>query len=401
MQRTLLIAAALMLLLTPPAVADDFTTFRSRRYDVVTDLPVEKAKSIAMHMDKVFEEYVRRLARAGFRPRNTDRMNLYLFDDKRTYVSQLASKGVNATGSGGMFFVRGGESGLATFAGSRPASEMIATLQHEGFHQFAWMRIGSNLPTWANEGLAEYFGDALLVKGRFATGQVDGRRLGAIRKAIAEDNAFGFGELLNMSSKQWLANVNKGDKRSHLMYDQSWSIVHFLVHGENERYQPAFMAYLREIHKGRTSAQAFEAAFGTTDYEAFEQAWREYIEQLHADSLTLAHQRLSFLAGGLRRLNDNGVAVESIDQLKTELRKINYWYSMSTHGYSRKMQASEDENFQPPPPQRRGAKVTMTLEANRDKQLPPEVVVRGLQVEVRTAWSRDARGNLSFEVVYR
>jgi hypothetical protein len=110
---------------------------------------------------------------------------------------------------------------------------------------------------------------------------------------------------------------------------------------------------------------------------------------------------LSFLAGGLRRLNDNGVAVESIDQLKTELRKINYWYSMSTHGYSRKMQASEDENFQPPPPQRRGAKVTMTLEANRDKQLPPEVVVRGLQVEVRTAWSRDARGNLSFEVVYR
>lgn len=401
MQRTLLIAAALMLLLTTPAVAGDFTTFRSRRYDVVTDLPLQRAKPIAMHMDKVFDEYVRRLARAGFRARSTDRMNLYLFNDKQTYVSQLAGKGVNATGSGGMFFVRNGESGLATFVGGRSANDMIATLQHEGFHQFAWMRIGSNLPTWANEGLAEYFGDALLVKGRFATGQVNGRRLGAIRKAIAEDKAFGFGELLNMSSEQWLANVNRGDERSHLMYDQSWSIVHFLVHGEKERFQPAFMAYLREINKGKTSAQAFESAFGTTDYEAFEKTWRKYIEQLQADSLTLAHERLSFLAGGLRRLHDDGVSVESIEQLKTELRKINYWYSMSSHGYSRKMQAGDDENFQPPPAQRRGGKVTMTLELNRDKQLPPNVVVRGLQVEVRTEWTRDAKGNLSFEVVYR
>jgi len=401
MTRSTTVAIVLAAWLTGAAVAAEYTEFQSRRYDVITDLPIDRAKPIALHMDRVFDEYTRRLARAGFRSRTGDRMNLYLFDHADTYRSELGGKGIDATGSGGMFFVRGGESALATFVTGRSHGEMIATLQHEGFHQFAWIRIGPNLPTWANEGLAEYFGDALLVKGRFAMGQVDGRRLSKIREAIDKDEAFGFGELLNMTGEEWIGRLHRRDPRAGLMYDQSWSIVHFLVHGNNGRFQPAFMAYLREINKGRSSEQAFEAAFGSTDYAPFEAAWKRYITDLDADPLTIANERLNFLAGGLRRLHARGTTVESIDALKRELRKINYWYSISSHGRQRRMDASDETNFQPPPPERRGRNVTLELAPPAEPGMPPVIVVRGLQVEVRTEWSRDADGDLTWQIVYR
>jgi len=401
MQRMVAIGMVVALLtIGSIAAAQEFTEFRSKRYDVVTNLPAAQARPIAEHMDKVFDEYVRRLARAGFRSRTGDRMNLYLFDSARTYQSTLAGKGIDATGTGGMFFVRDGESGLATYVDDRSHNQMIATLQHEGFHQFAYMRIGTNLPSWANEGLAEYFGDALLVQGKFALGQVDGRRLATVRKAIEDGHAFGFGELLNMSDEQWLAYVNAGHIRAHLMYDQSWAIVHFLVHGDQGRFQPAFMNYLREINKGRNSAQAFEAAFGSNDYAPFEQAWKRYIADLEADSLTLANERVSFLAAGMRWLARHGESAESLDELQRRLQANRYWMSVGSHGITRRMKASDDTNFQPPPPDRPGRDVTLVLEANRDDDLPHDIVVRGLRVEVRTKWSRDEAGQLSYEIIY-
>ena len=382
------------------ALPEGFSSFRSRRYTVVTNVETERVRPIALHMDKVFDEYLRRLSRAGFRQRAGDQMTLYVFDTQQTYLTELAVRGVNASGSGGMFFVRDGESGLATFVNGRDYDGMIATLQHEGFHQFAWIRIGPNLPTWANEGLAEYFGDALLVKGKFAIGQVDDRRVQRLRQAIADGQTFGFAELLNMTGEQWIARVNQADGRAGLMYDQSWSIVHFLVHGNNGRFQPAFMAYLLEIHKGRSSEQAFEKAFGSTDYTPFEKAWKQYVAELQPDPLTTANERLTFMAGGLRYLHDENVAVDSIEQLRSELQKRGYWLRLSAHGYERKVSADDASNFEPPAPDRPGRQVTMVLEPNKDDALPPTVVVRGLQVTPRIEWSLGPEGKPAYRIVY-
>ena len=35
--------------------------------------------------------------------------------------------------------------------------------QHEGFHQFAWSRFAEDLPVWVNEGMAEFFGESVIV----------------------------------------------------------------------------------------------------------------------------------------------------------------------------------------------------------------------------------------------
>jgi len=375
----------------------EMTQYKSRRYIVHTDLPKDQAKPIRDHMDKVFDEYRRRLSRAGFTMRRGANMNLYLFKDQKGYIDGLAKFDVNGTGSGGMFFVNAKGGGLAVWLGHRAPADFYSTLQHEGFHQFAFATIG-RMPTWANEGLAEYFGDALLVKGRFELGRVHPHRLAQLKSAIKQNKQFGFGELLNMSSEEWIGRLNKKDERVGLMYTQSWSIVHFLVHGNNGRYERRFMAYLRELARGRGSEQAFAIAFGSADYEPFEKAWRAYIEQLTADPLTIAVERINFMADGLLALHQRGKTPESIEQLQTELQRIRYRLTTSSHGNRKVMDANDDDNFAPPPADRRGREVKVLLLEPEKPDQPPRVQITGLKSTVGVVWSRDDDGVLAFKV---
>jgi hypothetical protein len=393
-----------LVVVAPHAVAaggtNDLTRFRSRRYNVVTNLPLDSARPIARHMDQVFDEYTRRLARAGFRQRAAGRMNLYLLDTQPNYVRFLQSRSVNASGTGGVFFVRGALAGLATFVAGRNRTGMLATLQHEGFHQFAYIRIGRNLPPWANEGLAEYFGEAVLLRGRFHTGMVNARRLRAVQQAVGAGEAFGFRELLNMTHRQWMRRVNQRDPRAGLLYDQAWSIVHFLVHGRGGRFEPAFMGYLQLIHRGRDSETAFAEAFGSSDYQPFEDAWRQYITELGPDPLASAIERLGFLAEGTRLLHEAGRPVQSIDQLRSALQDANFWYRVSAHGASRTFRASDDRNFQPPAAESPGRATEWSVKPSGNPDTPPVIGLTGLDPAPRIRWFRDERGKLSYEVVF-
>lgn len=382
-----------------PAVAEDggYVSFNARFYDVTTNLPREEARSIADHMDKVFREYARRLSKAGFRVPANRRMNLLLFKDRPSYVSKLAEYDVPAQGTGGIFFVRSGMSGLATWAGGNNRARMYQVLQHEGFHQFAYMSIGRQLPTWANEGLAEYFGDAMLIDGRFEMGQVSKRRVDKVKKALEAGSAFGFEELLNMTGDEWIGRVNRGDARTGLMYDQSWSIVHFLVHANNGRFERPFMAYLQQISKGRSSRDAFIAAFGSDDYEPFEAAWKKYITHLEADPLLIASERLEFLAEGIKTLHERDENIAGIDALQRRLRAIDFKHEVGSHGSSKTLSARTDDNFEAP--RIRSPKpAELQFVPSNNPGLPPSIRVTGLKKVVAIAWSRTDEGELAYDI---
>src|SRR5690606_35984862 len=101
------------------------------------------------------------------------------------------------------------KTGLAAQAGMGE-QRMLHTLQHEGFHQFAHMRIGETIPIWANEGLAEYFGRMMDLRGRFLTGLVDERTLRFVQMAIEARRHISFDELLSMTGAEWNGRVAGG-----------------------------------------------------------------------------------------------------------------------------------------------------------------------------------------------
>ncbi len=252
------------------------TKFKSKSYTVHHNLTDEHARRLAEHMDLFFTAYDKFLAKLDGRSRPFQ--NLYLINFRDEYIALLASKGIDASASGGIFFRRGDDRGLATFIGNRDEADVLSTLQHEGFHQFAEFKTHDNLPLWVNEGLAEYFGDATITDGKLKHGLVHAVRLDKLRNAAKQQHTLPFDDLLNITSEQWWDHLRTGPT-GHAQYDQSWSVVHFLIHAD-KKYEKAFSQYLILLSTGRTHQTAFARAFGSNDTTLMQQQYQRFLEAL-------------------------------------------------------------------------------------------------------------------------
>jgi len=150
-------------------------------------------------------------------------------------------------------------------------------LQHEGFHQFAAAVIGGDRPVWVNEGLAEYFGEAIFTGDGFVAGIIPQWRLERIRKELPTGKFKSIEQMMQLSLDEW------NSKLSVANYDQGWSMVHFLIHGEDGKYRGAFGNFMIELSRNQSWATAWKDSFGSAG--GFEQRWREYWQKL-ADNPT-------------------------------------------------------------------------------------------------------------------
>jgi len=376
------------------AAAHTTRTFESRYYTVITDTDARTADEIARYMDHVFAEYAKRLA--AFKAKRDDTSTLYLFESERVYLSFLDKIGYDARNTSGVFFSRNGETGLATYVSGQQREHMLSTLRHEGFHQFAHSRIGKNLPIWVNEGLAEYFGHGIMVRGSLRVGFAPSAPLERVRLAVENDYWYSFPSLLSMTNKEWGNIVRTGGPNASLLYDQAWLMAHFLVHGESGKYAAAFEKYLKLVSDETDSLAAFKIAFGTDDPASFERAWLAWMQGIEPDAVSNAGERVVFMMHGLRTLTDLGVSVDSIAMLKDELRRRHFEIRTSSHGLERVMSSLDDTPFIPPGNRSRFEIVP----AVKPGELPTLRLV-GLELEVIGTWRTDPRGETSVRVSYR
>jgi hypothetical protein len=381
------------------SVAPERYEVRSRHYLVTTDLPRDEVREAAAHMDEVFRAYSAMFS--NFPARTTKPVTLYLLADRESYVRTLREvAGFDATNSGGVFFATNAEAGVATWIRGRSRERAFYVLRHEGFHQFAHVHIGGSFPIWANEGLAEYFGSAIPVRGKLRTGLVPSSRLERVKRAIRNGETLEFDTFIRLDGRTWSDRVLGGDARTWMMYDQAWSIAHFLVHGDNGRYTQAFERFIRETSRGVDIGNAINTAFGTRDLSAFERAWKRWTLELEPDALSTATERLVFLGDGLASLHEQGVSVASMDELKNELRARGFTVKRWSHGIGTEQSAEQDELFEAPPSGRRGRETAFVLEPSEEEGLPPTIGVEGLDVKIELLWRiEDERA--VHDVVYR
>lgn len=317
----------------------------SEHYWIRTDLPRSDAQAVARHLDAMYEEYSRRLA--SLPQRAPMKLNVYLFKSRRDYELTLRARfGVDTARTGGVFFMTNTDSGLALWTEHLSERRIKHVLQHEGFHQFAFSRFGNDLPLWANEGLAEFFGQAVLVGGTLVTGQADQRTLLRLKDSIKEKTYTPFDEMISFSTEQWRAEMASGEEG--LLYDQSWSMVHFLVYAQNGRWVGAFERYLRMINNGLTSSEAYRRAFETSETDAFEQRWRQFLREAVPSAFITALERIEFLAEGALELARRGIFPESLDDIRRELIAIDFTYRFAKHGRIVTLEATDDDVYRIP-----------------------------------------------------
>ncbi len=383
----------------PQANAPELETFNSRFYEIHSDMPRRHVAAFAEHMDRVYREYSNRFR--SFRTRDRREMPLYLFSDQEAYMRYLAQYRIPAVNSAGMFVSRGPAEGLHAWVGNRPEAAINRTLQHEGFHQFAFRHIGPQLPIWANEGIAQYFDDGLMVNNRMVVGVVNGSRLASVKNAIENETYIPFDEMLEMSNADWGRALQQDINRARIMYHQAWSMVYFLVHGDNGRYQRPFENYLVAISEGTNPQRAFEDAFRTDDPRAFENRWRRVVTQLEPDPLHQTVERLEFIGTAIQFLHNEGRDIpDNMADLQQKLERGGYVSWRVHDGIRQSYRASDDELFQIPA--RRGEpRPFQMLDPARDN-LPPRVTAPGIRPQPLLIWRENPRTEkLEFVIQYR
>lgn len=175
---------------------------------------------------------------------------------------------------------------------------------------------------WANEGLAEYFGEGLFTGDGFEMGLVPLVRLARVRKLVAaatveEGGAMPLAVFVAIDRETWNKSIELRN------YDQAWSIVHFLVHAENGRYQKIFDTFVTEVGKGGDSAKVYAKTLGAVP--ELEKKWRAWWAG-QGDSPTAegyARATVGILASFAARASVSGQSFASADELiRTEAAKL-------------------------------------------------------------------------------
>ncbi len=393
------LAALLHALLPAPPAAGASPRSPSRHYEVITDLPPREAAPIIERVDAMHDALAKRFASFGHN--NAKRLHLAVFAEADAYLAHLRREGIDATNTAGLFYVSGPDAGVASYLEPQGLARMHSTLQHEGFHLFAHTHISPGLPVWVNEGLAEYFGDGLFVKERFVLGGASADRIHEVRAAHDAGMTFPLEDLMAMTNDEWNAAVRTGDPRAGVLYDQSWSLVHFLLHGQRGKHADRFENYLRAISRGVEPERAFEQAFGTRDLTSLTRAWTNHIESVEPDALFTATDRLRFFAEGLSGLHERDVTPTSMEELEDQLKRRSFRMVIAgSHGSSRSLAARDDGMFDPPPSDRRRGKTAYELRRPAQRDVPPSIRVTGLRTTPSIEWRRDRDGKLTYRIRY-
>jgi len=287
-------AAAVVLLRGAVAAADPYdglSVYHTPYYELHTDLDRPDALEAVIRMTRMVEEYHHRTR--DFSGALPQPLPFYLF---RTQGEYLAAGG--PSGSCGVFTGKA----LLAAGGSHAGGWTWHVIQHEGFHQFAHAVIGGEIPTWLNEGMAEYFGYGVFTGDSIVTGVIPEAKFKQVLQDMERSpDSGGFvpiRQLMLMSHRQW------NEQMSAVNYDQAWSMVQFLAHAENGRYQSVLVGMMQELKNGGDWEHGYLSEFGSAG--GFENCWRKYWQGLpdHPTDLLYAQASVSAITSFVGRCDE-------------------------------------------------------------------------------------------------
>jgi hypothetical protein len=215
---------------------------------------------------------------------------------------------------------------LAAFLEGQGRDALRCTLQHEAFHQFAYTAIGTNLPVWLNEGIAQVFEEGLWTGRGFMIGQVAPRRIRQLQLDMSNHRLVPFKDFLLVTDADWAKGLANGTKAAS-QYDQAWAMTHFLVFATDESGRPKYRSRLIEmlklIHNGVKAPDAFVQAF-SDNIDGFQQRFVEYTRTLQPTREATFAEYQSVMADMLVLLNGDGQRFDDVEAFRQYITQGGY-----------------------------------------------------------------------------
>ena len=177
----------------------------------------------------------------------------------------------------GAYFSREADANLLVLPAAR-GDNSLETIFHEYTHYFVSRNVRTAVPTWLNEGLAEFYstfrGD---YRGKTLIGSVP-----AYRARLLGSNTFV--PLRDIVAPKDLESTWRWQRQIGMFYAESWALVHYvMVERKNPTANP-FAAYLATFAKSGNHDAAFVAAFGT-DVDGMEKELRPYVRRVSLNAI--------------------------------------------------------------------------------------------------------------------
>lgn len=290
-------------------------------YEIQTTVNEEFTYLLANHMEAIYREYSTRLSNL-FGGKGTKKFQVFVFKTEEEY---LAALGPYVKGSAGIFVPQ--RQLLAGWLGDRMPPQLFRVLYHEGFHQFVYFYISKRCPIWLNEGMAEYFSEATWIGKRFRIGEVSPVRLAILKTAIEKDRYLPLARIVTMTPEEWGQNVRSSPNDAMLEYNEAWSLVHFLIHGDRGRHRARFVRFVKLIQDGKENDKAFAACFGS-NFKSLETAWKRYVLSLEPSEKFVCEMHVKALCYIVKNELERGQKVKNIDQLYRQLRSSDWRLTM-------------------------------------------------------------------------
>jgi hypothetical protein len=255
---------------TAPSIAN-FPNVTEGRYQVFAQGGHQMAFEVNLFMKEMLRQYEKFFNNWSIK----DGARVIVFDnpeDFRRYAGNVVS--LTHAGLAGYCHLKTDEAGnqfyeIVTYQDPN----LWRVLAHEGFHQFIGYELGLQIPTWLNEGTAQYFETSSITGSHFNVGQISRNKLLYAQALILNKKAPPLAQLVTWDQATFYANAN-------VAYPTSWALVYYLLNSNNDRYeQSRFRRYLQDLKFGNDSFRSLQKEFGS-DVNRWQADFEDYILHL-------------------------------------------------------------------------------------------------------------------------
>jgi hypothetical protein len=255
---------------TAPSIAN-FANVTEGRYQVFAQGGHQMAFEVNLFMKEMLRQYEKFFNNWSIK----DGARVIVFDnpeDFRRYAGNVVS--LTHAGLAGYCHLKTDEAGnqfyeIVTYQ----EPNLWRVLAHEGFHQFIGYELGLQIPTWLNEGTAQYFETSSITGSHFNVGQISRNKLLYAQALILNKKAPPLAQLVTWDQATFYANAN-------VAYPMSWALVYYLLNSNNDRYeQSRFRRYLQDLKFGNDSFRSLQREFGS-DVNRWQADFEDYILHL-------------------------------------------------------------------------------------------------------------------------
>lgn len=267
MRRMILLAVCLVACAASEAFAADWLSLRTQNFLFIGDAGAGEIRSVALRFEQ-FREAVTTTFPVFTERRPGPPVVVFVFRNRRSFEPFLPQYNGKSVQVGG-YYVSGRDVNYIAMAADTRGPDFQSV-----YHEYAHLllhRVMSNLPSWFNEGVAEYF----------STFELVGRDRANFGEAILphvrllRERQMPMAELFDVTNDS--PEYNEGAKRG-LFYAQSWALLHYAIVTKTERF-PQLVQFLRLRDDGTPTAAAFEQVFGFPT-PALDTELREYMSRV-------------------------------------------------------------------------------------------------------------------------